>query len=362
MKKRDQYASVKTNLNFLEYPLWFIDDKWAESKTSGWISPEAVDPRDRESALHQLKREGFVWVHKGFTYRSGYKPASTTDIKFLNTFMAICQQRGWPAELTVKRSEFFNACQISNPGTKNFMRLKDSLERWKNLTLKFENIFYKDTAYQTLSFGVLDDYSIDEQNVITIKFNRYFLAANRDKYSRKLRMDIYKFLRSEIAIRLCEILAKAFADAPLYRIPVMELGAKMQIKARYPSQVIDKVKRAVGEISKKYTHTEMSIALSVVRSGDEQLFLFERVTPPKEPKSDQDQLEQTAEEVMELIPARHAAKKTIRYAIEGACKKYGRRYAAWVVRRVNEESVPDRDYRARIIEALKTSFDDFAGA
>ena len=131
---------VKHNINFLEYPLWFQDDRFAETHP-----------------------DGYVWKDlEGYEYRSGYKVPVKTDAIFLLYLMLQCQRNNYTQELRLTRYQVVRDCGLL-VDSKWYDRLEDSLKRWKSVNIFFQGIFYDGKTYHAINYGILDYWSVDEK-------------------------------------------------------------------------------------------------------------------------------------------------------------------------------------------------------
>lgn len=91
---------IKQDINFLEYPLWFINLK------------------------HDGK--GFVWKDiEGYIYRSSYTPPDKVDILILLYLLKKSQQEGYQSVISCTKYEILKACGFpTNP--QYYARLKES--------------------------------------------------------------------------------------------------------------------------------------------------------------------------------------------------------------------------------------------
>ena len=70
------------------------------------------------------------------------------------------QKENWSEIVEVSRFEVLRACQM-NTGKREYLRLEESLKRWKMLTLEFHDTFYDGKKYQTINFGIIDSWEIE---------------------------------------------------------------------------------------------------------------------------------------------------------------------------------------------------------
>jgi hypothetical protein len=249
---------VKQDVNFLENPIWFQDE-----------------------GLANQKQDGYVWKDKeGYIYRAGYKPPVKTDYVFLMYLLLKSQQNNWSDRLELTRYEI-----IKNSGLQVkqdwYKRLEDSLERWKMVGIKFEGSFYDGKSYQTLNFGIIDDWGINEETKkIELRLNeKWLLRVKNSTFFKLLDFDHIKKLRSPLVIRLYEILIKSFQGRSEWQIDAIKLAQKIPLGRKYASDIRVKIEPAVRRI---YKETALKVTVQSVRYGRGKiLFIFNK-------KSDED--------------------------------------------------------------------------
>ena len=115
---------IRHNINFLEHPLWFQNDRLAENSLSG-----------------------ITWSDEaGYTYRCGYKMPVKTDAIFLLYLLLQSQENNYTEVITLTRYQMLKDCGKGHSKV-SYDRLEDSLERWKMVGIKFEGTFYNGKAY-----------------------------------------------------------------------------------------------------------------------------------------------------------------------------------------------------------------------
>ena len=226
---------VKQDINFLEYPIWHIDRK---------------------------NQKGLIFQDiEGYIYRAGYKVPTYLDIIFLYYLMYISQTQGWKKEIEITRSSVLRECGITICSfyTK---RLEDSLERWSNISIKFEGTFYDNKEYLSLIFHVIDAWKIEKKNKkIKIRFNdEWLLKVKESNYFKMLNLHELIKLRNPVASRLYEILIKTFQDRNIWEIDAHKLAKKLTLNKKYLSHIKQKIKSAVNKINSK---TELKIDFEV---------------------------------------------------------------------------------------------------
>jgi len=318
---------VKQDINFCEHPIWFQN-------------PE--------------QSEGLIWKDReGYTYRAGYKAPTKTDIIFLYYLMLYSQKHEWTDKLTLSQRSILKGCGIE-PGKRWADRLKDSLTRWKNISLEFQGTFYNGKEYIFLNFGIIDDWGIDkETRHIQIRFApKWLLKIKESNFFKYLDFEQIKALRSAVAIRLYEILIKSFQGRDVWEIDALKLAAKIPMAEKYVSDIIPKTKAAVNRINDK---TSLKLTLKVRRPKRGQaIFAFQK----KEALDDKrDVLNDSASEdyrdLLSLLPKQYQIKKTIQEMITRYLHRYGSEYVRRNVLYTNDQVRDPKKYRVYFAKALK---------
>jgi len=230
---------LKQDINFLEYPLWFQNSRMAE-----------------------LRDEGYVWRdRKGFTFRTGYNPPTRTDYIFLCCLLLKCQQADWKEEIELTRYEVLETCGL-NKGVKNYNRLKNSLNRWNMVGLEFQGIFYDGVEYQIMQFGIIDDWDIEKHTKrLRVRFNpKWLLCIKQSQFFQLIKFEDIKNLNSSLALRLYEILIKAFRSRDTWQIDALKLAAKIPMAQKYSSHILPKIRIALAQIK---NHTSLKISMTM---------------------------------------------------------------------------------------------------
>jgi len=266
---------IKQDINFCEYPVWFQDSN--------------------EQAT------GLVWTNrKGYTYRVGYKMPTKTDVIFLYYLMLRSQQSGWKENITLTQREILKGCGLT-PGKKPADRLKDSLERWKMVGIKFAGTFYDGKEYQTLSFGVIDEWNLEKgTRHLNVRFAPKWLALIKNSnYFRYIDFRQMKSLGSPLATRLYEILIKSFQGRNKWSIDALKLAAKIPMKEEYVADILPKIIKVVDIINAK---TDLNITIIVKRPQRGQAVITFRKHKTKSEKSHQASDRSECNKIHDSIP------------------------------------------------------------
>jgi len=311
--------NIKQDINFLEYPLWQPEIKSKEAKV--W--------KDRE----------------GFIYRAGYKVPSKTDFLFLLYLLMRSQQNDWKDDMVFTQKEILKGCSLE-AGKWWRDRLKDSLERWANVTLKFEGTFYDGTEYLVMNFGIIDDWDIEKDTRhLRVRFNpKWLLRIRESNFFKYLDFEQIKALQGPIAIRLYELLIKTFKGRNTWKIDARKLAEKIPIKEKYPAHIIKKVEAAVKRIN---SNTSLKIDLEVERpKRGKAIFTFRK--KPSRKRGGQNPL---TEEMIGLVRKDFRTYRTIRDAIDRWLTRKGVEYVRRNILYANEKST--KQYRVYLLSALK---------
>ena len=327
---------VKQDINFYEYPVWFQDQKEAGA--------------------------GLVWTdRKGFTYRVGYKTPTKTDIIFLYYLMLQSQQAEWKEELTLTQREILRGCGIA-PGKKWADRLKDSLERWKMVGIKFTGTFYDGKDYQTMNFGIIDEWDLEKgTGHLNIRFAPKWLEQIKNSnYFRYIDFQQMKSLGSPLAVRLYEILIKSFQGRNEWSINALKLSAKIPMKQKYVAVIIPRITTAVDTINAK---TSLNLTLQTKRPKRGQaIFTFrkskaskpskpEKTAPPQSCATEITEAQvENCEALIALLPEQHREKNTIHELVAKALDKHGFEYVKQNILYANETA--GKSYRVYLTKSI----------
>lgn len=328
---------VKQDIGFLEYPLWFQDDRMAEKSTEGYIW------QDRE----------------GYVYRAGYKPPVRIDRLLLLYLTLKSQKEGWKEDIELSRFEILSACQLGT-SVYWYQRLEDSLERWKMIGIKFQGTFYDGKTYQTMNFGIIDDWEIEkESKKLKVRFSpRWLQQQQHSNFFKYIDFVEFAALRSSLATRLYEILIKTFQGREQWDIDALKLAEKIPMKEKYPADVIPKIKASVNRINER---TSFQLSLGVRRpERGKAIFEFRKLSA--EDKQDKvsdtpkvmdvpEEKREGFEQLLELIPEGYRQQKTIVEAVSRTLRKHSNEYVSRNILYANEHA--ETNYRAYLSKALK---------
>lgn len=332
---------VRHNINLLEYPLWFQDDRMAETQA-----------------------DGMTWKDlDGFIYRSGYKIPVKTDAIFLLYLLLQCQKAGYAEEIRLTRYQVLRDCDLDFD-SKWYDRLEDSLERWKMVGIKFEGSFYDGHNYQAINFGIIDSWSIHEETkelkvVFSPSFIKMMLGKGFFKY---INFTEFKKLRSSLATRLYEILTKSYQGREEWSIESGLLAQKIPMAERYPAHIVPKIRAAVNRINRS---TGMCFNFSTRRSAKDPkkiILVFQKVpeaapaSQPEPAKKPPFVMPQTVDlkALVALLPLERREQRTILEMIIRAYEKHGLQYVSRNIRYANRNA--KKSYRPYLIKALHEDY------
>lgn len=356
------HIKIKQDINFLENPLWFQDERLAEQN-----------------------EKGYIWEDKeGFLYRAGYKPPVKTDAIFLLYLLHLSQQAGWKEEIHLHRYQIIKGCGLT-VNAKRYARLEDSLRRWKMVSLEFHGTFYDKKEYISMMFGVIDSWEIDKKTKqLRVYFSsRYLTKVRESSYFRFVDFNQVKSLRSPLATRLHEILSKMFQARDYWETDAVKLAQKIPMAEQYASDIVLKVGPAVKRIAK---HTDLNITMEIRKKArgeiilvftkhpkgtDNQVPSIRPVSPPpppREPKQPTLPLGDPVEtkptwvkpkdpaflELLALLPFERRGQKSLQENIWRAFQQHGAEYVAWNIRYANKRAIGN--YPAYLLKALQGNY------
>ena len=331
---------IKQDINFLEYPIWHVDFK---SNEEGKIF------RDIE----------------GYTYRAGYKVPTYIDVIFLYYFMLVLQNKDWKNEIKTSKYNVLKNCGLSR-SVYYMKRLEDSLERWINVTLKFQGTFYDNKEYKSLNFNIINDWYIDEKDKkIFIEFNKFWIKKVKEsQYFKILNFNELFKLRNPIATRLYEILIKTFQNRDTWEIDAHKLAKKITLNKKYYSHIKQRIKTALNKINKK---TELKVDFKVKNEGrNKGIFVFIKKEKNKGKEKQQNIRQRTKkqkiskEEIQQLLSFVREGQKNddiVKDIIKKYAKKKGYEYCLKNIIYTNKNS--NENYKVYLLQALENNWGEF---
>lgn len=235
---------LKLDLNFLEHPLWF-----------------------QVSHAHAP----LVWNQTPcYTYRAAYRAPDQLDMLFLLFLLMRSERENYKSRLEFSRYEILKGCGCPiNP--QYLQRLEDSLKRWLNVSLEYDNCFWDGQRMVSVGFRLIENYRMREKDKrIEISFSEPWLEQIRmSVHFKYLDFNYYKALRRPVSRRLFELLSCYFKSQSQWRLPLVELGHRLTLYTRrrlnsagqeerviYPSDVMTALKSALHELNHLASNTE----------------------------------------------------------------------------------------------------------
>jgi len=321
---------VKQDLNFLEYPIWLIDDR---------VEPGVFTWKDRD----------------GFTFESRYRPPSKSDLLFLMFLLAKSQKNKWAGMIFFTKYELLKGCNIA-ANKQWYARVEDSLKRWEFTRLIFEGSFYDGKEYKTLHFGIIDSWGVEEDSQrVWVSFNPIWLTKIQSStFFKMLNFNIMKELRSPLAVRLYEILIKNFQGRNIWKCDAMKLALKIPLKEKYASQVVKKIIPAVNRVN---SFVDFLIKVTVEEpTRGKATIIFEKTEKESPHQQTLPFVSEKPEDVgfkmlLEVLPPDRREHKTLWVLIENYYKKFGFDYVA---RNINYTKVKSTvNFRKFLSDSLK---------
>jgi len=235
MENKKEKALVKQDINFLEYPNWALS-RWGGRKeivikkekglykfrTANDRLPDRVD----KTILYYLIRS---LGEKNFNRRK----IKTTRYRMTEDIFGGRSQYG-------------------------YKRVIEGLERWTDVSVSFEGIFYKGDGYTTRIFHIIDNVKLNKKTgELTINLDDYYLEwLKASQYYRMIDYKEFRKFKKDISARLYEI----FKAQPLpWKIEARNLAEKLTLGQKYPSYIVRKVEQGIKELNKK---TDLKIKFS----------------------------------------------------------------------------------------------------
>ena len=236
-----EHKLVKQDMNFLEYPLWFQNDR---------LPPD------------------FTWKDRdGFVYRAPFKVPVRLDGLYLMYIMLLSQNEGWIQNILVPQRQIMIACGVQ-PGKDHALRLKESLDRWINVTLSFEGTFYNGEEYERLQFNILNDWRVERRTKhLLIEINRFWIEKMKhSNFFKLIDFDEYTRIRSPLAARYFELFTKNFQGRDKWLISSDKLRLKIPYSDPRPSYLAKNSAKAIDHLA-DVTNTRISMHVDFQRRG-----------------------------------------------------------------------------------------------
>lgn len=329
---------VKHNANFLEYPLWFQDDKLA-------IRSE----------------EGFSWKDiAGYVYHSGYRIPTKTDGIFLLYFLLQSQKRDYAQEISLTRYQALKDCGLSISQVW-YDRLEESLNRWLRVDISFQGKFYDGKEYLHKAFHIIEAWEIEKKSKqLKIQFSSNFLKMMQSRgFFKYINFHEFKALRSPLATRLYEILSKNFIARDEWPCDAVKLAEKIPMNERFPADIIPKIRSSLNRINK---HTSSNFVLEIRRSEPgKAILVFKKLADNPKPVVEaapkpafQMPEDENFKNLVAMIPRAMREHKTILEMVLQAFKTFGYQYVARNIQYTNINA--KKNYRSYLSKTLSADY------
>lgn len=335
---------VKQDINLLEYPLWFQDECEAKRTQTGFV-------------WRISKEDG---SGKEFVLKTSFKPPVKTDLIFLLFLLLESQKQSWKDEIRISRYQVLKSCGLGT-GAPWYERLEESLERWEEVSLEFNGVFYNGQEYKTLHFGIVDSWGIDEKTkLLRVRFSPEYLSMIKDtSYCRFLDFNQIKKLRSPLATRLYQLLVKTFKNRDTWEIDAVLLAEKIPMKQKFPAHIVLKIKPAMNRIY-KYTDLKVTVEERKKARGETVLVFtkeaakpqekpLEKKTPPFVMPENED-----FKKLVSMLPLERQRQKSLLELVLKVFNTKGFDFVAWNIKYANKRAIGN--YPVYLLKSLKGNF------
>lgn len=226
---------VRQNKNFLNHPMFAIDEITANEEKHCW------------SPTEKFRMETF------------YKLPTRTDQVVLYFLMLRSQELGWQNEIVLSKHEILKNCNIP-VSKRSYERLEDTLERWFQIKISFKDSFVcaeKGKTYKVSgAFRILEAYNFrqeksDGRSKVHIHISSSWLNVVRTHaFFEMLDFRAIRQLSSPLSLRLYEILSKNFYERDTWKIDSLKLADMIPLQVKYASLCINKIKPMISQINK----------------------------------------------------------------------------------------------------------------
>lgn len=286
---------LKEDKNFLEYPNWVLDKK---NEVKNFIIQKKQGRFEIKTTADRLP--------------------DRTDKLILYYFLSLVFQNNFKNNLSLTRYQIVKNVFDCKGVPYYYQRVLTSIQRWHEIAIKFDGIFFDGENYTTRGFHIIESYSFDHKTgEVKIKFNSDYLAQlKQSDYYQIINFNKIKRLKRDVSFMLYELLIKQKLP---WKIKLKTLGKILTLKRVYDSQIILKLTPAINEINK---NTELNISFSTIKNNsDETIAVFNAG------KAISNEITiQLPKEIEEFIPLKHKTEKIrelIQYYLnEGYEKEY----------------------------------------
>ena len=115
-----------------------------------------------------------------------------------------------------------------------------------------------------MQFGIIDDWDIEKHTKrLRVRFNpKWLLCIKQSQFFQLIKFEDIKNLNSSLALRLYEILIKAFRSRDTWEIDALKLVAKIPMAQKHPSHILPKIRIALAQVK---NHTSLKISMTMRR-------------------------------------------------------------------------------------------------
>ena len=253
------------DINFLEYPNWVLNKS---SSANTWV----VENKHGRYEMSSLKGMP-SYFDKMILYYLIYKLFSEAR---MDAYCVVTSR------YDIAKNVFFNS---KNFGSNHYLRIMDSLKKWKQIAIFFDGVFYQDGRHIIKFFSFIDDVTLDkESGELTITFGKAYIDQLRGTtFCKYVDFEKYKRFSRAVSARLYEILIKSFEGRDTWPISIQLLAEKLTLtkqpgaRVYYASQVVRQIKSAINEINRK---TDLYIQFDYNNTTD--VCIFKKSQKPKE--------------------------------------------------------------------------------
>lgn len=243
---------LKEDKNFLEYPNWVLDKK---SEIKSFLI-------EKDSGKFEIKT-------------TADRLPDRTDKLILYYFLSLVFQNNFKDKLSLTRYQIVKNVFDCKGVPYYYKRVLTSIQRWHEISIKFDGIFFDGENYTTRGFHIIESYSFDHKSgEINIKFNSDYLdQLKHSDYYQIIHFNKIKRLKRDVSFMLYELLIKQKLP---WKIKLLTLAKKLTLKKKYDSQIIEKLIPAINEINK---NTELKLIFSHQKNNHgEAMAIFEEET------------------------------------------------------------------------------------
>ncbi len=252
-------SKIKQDKNFLFLPAWYV----------GKTDVNSFEVKNKQG-IYTIK------CSSGLPQR--------TDAVFMVIMLKMLERNIGQNCIVTSRYEVLKQANLSR-AQKNYNRVMESLDKWKNTEFNFCGCFYDGKEYRVKCFNPINEYELNKsKNTLIIHFNQTFLEIIRNSnFYHYIDTDMYLKLKNNLSLRLYELLEVQFSVSNPYIIKSSTIAEKLTIMEKYPSIIKRKIEAALKDLKKELNY---DIALiSEKNRHDETIFKFKKAEKKERPKA-----------------------------------------------------------------------------